>query len=224
MDAADSARATRAAAVSPRRLALAAVGVGVAGILLRRGAWARRATGLEAELQVTRAQLREARRLANLDPLTSLQNRRSFEAALERELARAQRYGRGLALLLLDLDDFKQVNDSRGHLAGDALLRELGEQLLAAVRTGDVAARVGGDEFAVLLPESGAEDALAVYERFEDALGRRSGVDAVSVSAGVSSLQPGDTARGLFGRADEELYRTKHRGKAARAASAEVWP
>ena len=95
---------------------------------------------------------REARQLADLDALTGLHNRRYFHETLGREVARAQRYGRSLGLVIIDLDDFKAVNDRIGHLAGDGVLAEAAERVRDVVRSADVACRVGGDEFAVILP------------------------------------------------------------------------
>ena len=107
----------------------------------------------------------EARRLADLDSLTGLANRRSFHESLTRECARATRYSRKLSLIVFDLDDFKSVNDQHGHLAGDAVLAEVALRVKAAVRATDIPCRVGGDEFAVILPESGSDDALLLSER-----------------------------------------------------------
>src|SRR6185437_7440188 len=96
---------------------------------------------------------REARKLADLDALTELHNRRYFHETLGREVVRAQRYGRRLALVVFDLDDFKDVNDRIGHLAGDAVLAEAAARVRDVVRSADVPCRVGGDEFAVIMPE-----------------------------------------------------------------------
>ena len=97
---------------------------------------------------------REARQLADLDALTGLHNRRYFHETLAREVARAQRYERRLALIIFDLDDFKAINDRIGHLSGDTVLAETAERVREAVRSADIACRVGGDEFAVILPEA----------------------------------------------------------------------
>ena len=114
---------------------------------------------------------REARQLADLDALTGLHNRRYFHETLAREVARAQRYKRSLALVVFDLDDFKAINDRIGHLAGDSVLAEAAERVLDVVRSADVACRVGGDEFAVILPESGLSDAGQLYRRVLFAVG-----------------------------------------------------
>jgi diguanylate cyclase (GGDEF)-like protein len=158
---------------------------------------------------------REARQLADLDALTSLHNRRYFHETLAREVARAQRYGRRLALIVLDLDDFKEVNDRIGHLAGDAVLADAAERVRDVVRSADIACRVGGDEFAVVLPESTLEDADQLYRRIQAAVSTRpiAQVGKLHLSAGVAELRPGDDGTALFERADEALYRAKNAGK-----------
>src|SRR4029450_4569905 len=111
---------------------------------------------------------REARQLAETDALTGLFNQRYFHETLRREVLRAQRYDRRLALLLIDLDDFKAVNDRIGHLAGDAVLAQVAERLRNEIRSVDVGCRVGGDEFGVIMPESTSEDAAQLFERMQD--------------------------------------------------------
>jgi diguanylate cyclase (GGDEF)-like protein len=159
---------------------------------------------------------REARQLADLDALTGLHNRRYFHETLAREVARAHRYGRHLALVVFDLDDFKAINDRIGHLAGDSVLAETAERVKDVVRSADVACRVGGDEFAVLLPESVASDADQLYHRLLGAVGSRPVGQAgrLSVSAGIAELRDEDDPTTFFERADEALYRAKERGKA----------
>ena len=159
---------------------------------------------------------REARQLADLDALTGLHNRRYFHETLAREVARAHRYGRQLALVVFDLDDFKAINDRIGHLAGDSVLAETAERVKDVVRSADVACRVGGDEFAVLLPESVASDADQLYHRLLGAVGSRPVGQAgrLSVSAGIAELRDDDDPTSFFERADEALYRAKERGKA----------
>jgi diguanylate cyclase (GGDEF)-like protein len=158
---------------------------------------------------------REARRLADLDALTGLHNRRYFHETLSRECARAHRYERKLSLIVFDLDDFKVVNDRIGHLAGDAALAEVAERVRDVVRTADVACRVGGDEFAVILPESSLEDADQLYRRILNAVSARPLGQAgkLYLSAGVAELRPEDDPVSFFQRADDALYRAKEAGK-----------
>jgi len=157
----------------------------------------------------------EARQLADTDALTGLHNRRTFHETLSREVARAQRYQRDLALIVLDLDDFKLVNDTHGHLAGDAVLTEVGERLRSVARTADVACRIGGEEFAVILPECGLVDAEAFYQRLANAISTRpiSDLGTVQFSAGIGELRPDDDAVSLFERVDHSLYDAKRAGK-----------
>jgi diguanylate cyclase (GGDEF)-like protein len=164
---------------------------------------------------------REARQLADLDALTGLHNRRYFHETLSREVARAQRYDRQLALVVLDLDDFKAINDRIGHLTGDAVIAESAERVRDVVRTADIACRVGGDEFAVILPESTLADADQLYRRLQAALSARPIGQAgrLSFSAGVAELKPEDDPTTFFERADEALYAAKERGKAQVVAS-----
>jgi diguanylate cyclase (GGDEF)-like protein len=159
---------------------------------------------------------REARQLADLDALTNLHNRRYFHETLGREVARAHRYNRRLALIVFDLDDFKAVNDKIGHLAGDAVIAESAERIRDVVRSADIACRVGGDEFAVILPESALGDADQLYRRLQTAVSARPIGQAgrLSFSAGVAELKPDDDPTSFFERADEALYRAKEQGKA----------
>jgi diguanylate cyclase (GGDEF)-like protein len=158
---------------------------------------------------------REARELADLDALTGLHNRRYFHETLARECARAHRYGRRLALIVFDFDGFKDVNDRIGHFAGDAVLAEASERVREVVRSADIPCRVGGDEFAVVLPESGVEQADQLFTRIQNAIsGRPIGqAGRLKVSAGVTELQAEDDSISFFERADEALYRAKEAGK-----------
>jgi diguanylate cyclase (GGDEF)-like protein len=158
---------------------------------------------------------REARQQADLDALTGLHNRRYFHETLAREVARAHRYGRQLALVVFDLDDFKAINDRIGHLAGDAVLAEAAERVRDVTRSADIACRVGGDEFAVILPEASHADADQLYERIQLAVTARPIGNAgdLRFSAGVAELRPDDDAVKFFQRADDALYRAKELGK-----------
>ena len=158
----------------------------------------------------------EARKLAETDALTGLYNQRFFHETLRREVMRANRYQRKLALIVFDLDDFKAINDQIGHLAGDRVLAQTADRLREAVRSVDVPCRIGGDEFAVILPESSADDAEQLYSRVHNSMrGTVLGTDdeRMRISAGIAELQHGDTAASLFERADGALYRAKELGK-----------
>jgi diguanylate cyclase (GGDEF)-like protein len=158
---------------------------------------------------------REARQLADLDALTNLHNRRYFHETLARECSRAHRYDRRLALVLFDIDDFKAINDRIGHLAGDSVLAAVAERVHSVVRSADVACRVGGDEFGVILPESTLNDAEQLYGRVQFAVAARpiGPFDRLHLSAGIAELRREDNAEALFQRADEALYRAKETGK-----------
>jgi len=156
--------------------------------------------------------------LARSDALTGLANRRAFDEALDREVARAERSGAPLALLALDLDRFKAVNDRYGHAAGDAALVAAAARARAALREGDLLARVGGEELAALLPGAGLEAALEVGERVRAAVASApiEGPGAsfrVTVSVGVAVLAAGESGVALRARADDRLYAAKRGGR-----------
>jgi diguanylate cyclase (GGDEF)-like protein len=148
----------------------------------------------------------QLRRQAATDPLTGLANRGCFRAAATREIALALRGGRAFTLAMLDLDDFKAFNDSNGHLAGDALLTELADAWRGQLRRGDVLARVGGDEFALLMPGTALSDAARVLERLQ-------GAYPAHWSTGAVRWAGEDTLDALLERADERLYEHKDRRK-----------
>ena len=168
----------------------------------------------------------EARQLADLDALTGLHNRRFFHETLAREVARAHRYRRNLGLIIFDLDDFKAINDRIGHLAGDAVLAEAAERIRDVVRSADFACRVGGDEFAVILPESKLGDADQLYGRLRTALSSKPVGEAgpLTMSAGMAELQPDDDAIAFFQRADHALYGAKEAGKGQVVAASLMRP
>jgi diguanylate cyclase (GGDEF)-like protein/putative nucleotidyltransferase with HDIG domain len=159
------------------------------------------------------------------DPLTGVYNRRFFYEALEKELARAERAGTSAAVVLIDVDDFKQVNDTLGHHAGDEVLRAIGRAAAGLVRPADTFARVGGEEFALLLPETSQLEALLVAERLRRAVaGERPLTErVVTVSAGVAAY-PDDamTLDDLRAKADAALYWAKHNGKNLCVVATEV--
>ena len=158
--------------------------------------------------------LGENERLATRDSLTGLANRRLFDESLQREVARARRLATPLSLLVLDVDHFKQVNDTYGHQTGDEVLREVADALVANTKNYDVAARYGGDEFVVLLPGCSRDDALRVAERVRHGISRAVGEAPVTISAGVASVPDNATdAERLMAAADAALYDAKRTGR-----------
>lgn len=159
--------------------------------------------------------------LAVTDELTGLPNSRAFREAIEREAARAERFGHELSLVILDLDDFKQVNDTYGHLQGDEVLRTVGRVLESEPRAIDEPARYGGEEFVVALPETSTEGAIEIAERIRSRLEGESipllegdGEIQVTASFGVATMPvSADNLRDLFSVADEALYEAKRSGK-----------
>jgi len=160
------------------------------------------------------AHAEEYEKLATIDALTGLYNRRVADQRLEAEAARCQRYGRALTVVAIDLNDFKQINDTYGHAAGDLVLREFADRLNAAIRASDVAVRMGGDEFLAILPECPTERVEAMLKRlqsFEVALGGRK--IPISFSAGWVGYQSGETPEQFLERADKTLYAEKRAQK-----------
>lgn len=178
---------------------------------------------LNVEVAGRRLLEEELRRLASTDPLTGLYNRRRFQEAIERELERARRYGHSLSLLVADLDHFKRINDQNGHATGDRALQIFADVCRLNLRSLDAVGRMGGEEFAILLPETDADGALLAAERIraETALfsAEERDVPAFTVSIGVATLteRPAENEAGvadrLFARADQALYRAKERGR-----------
>jgi len=169
---------------------------------------ARRAFRLQLQLEV----------LATRDALTGARNRGSFMSVLEEELSRTDRYGGAVSLLLLDIDRFKSINDTHGHPAGDAVIRALAEASLDELRTVDVLGRIGGEEFAVLLPQTELSAALALAERLRAGLERvrvAVGEQALgfTVSIGAAHRRPGEPSDKLISRADRALYEAKNSGR-----------
>jgi diguanylate cyclase (GGDEF)-like protein len=173
---------------------------------------------LEAALRTLEGAYDQARSEALLDGLTGLGNHRAFQEEIERQWSSAVRYGRQLSLVLLDLDEFKQINDSSGHAAGDLILRRMGSQIAGSLRRPDRAFRIGGDEFAIILPETDGDGAHVVIRRLLatslEGEARRAGASALSFSAGISAL-PGSAPdrESLYRQADAALYWGKRHGR-----------
>lgn len=166
--------------------------------------------------------MRELRRLATRDSLTGLLNRREFDRLLSEETERARRLARPLSLVMIDIDHFKQINDTYGHPAGDAVLIALGRLLEAEVRTIDRVARVGGEEFAVFLLETPDKSALSVAQRLVEAVrkssvrieGKTPAILFFTISAGVAALPLyGESEVSLLTTADQALYAAKRAGR-----------
>jgi diguanylate cyclase (GGDEF)-like protein len=160
-----------------------------------------------------------ANRLARRDELTGLGNRRAFDEMLERELARSRRSGAPISVALLDLDRFKSINDRFGHTSGDRALQAVAEALRSSVRLPDSAFRWGGDEFALILPDSDAEGAREVGERIRANLASDSPLpdaERLGFSIGVAELGEDQSADSLLAEADTALYQQKHEHGAAR--------
>jgi diguanylate cyclase (GGDEF)-like protein len=154
--------------------------------------------------------------MAQTDSLTSLLNRRAFEEILRRELLRCDRGGSIMGIMLIDLDYFKQVNDSLGHFAGDDVLRRIALVLRDGTRPSDVLGRYGGEEFVVLLRNAGLEESLIAAERIRLKIANMSGLPGsvtLTASIGVAVSLAKDTATEFLLRADEALYRSKREGR-----------
>jgi diguanylate cyclase (GGDEF)-like protein len=169
---------------------------------------------LAAELAASRARISELEERIDVDPLTGTLNRRGFERELKRSLAYAKRYGASATLIYLDLDDFKPVNDRHGHAAGDAVLKAVAAALVRQVRASDVVARIGGDEFVVLLWNVSDANAAAKAAALEAAVYATPvrfahSTLVVGASAGVASIGPLDTPADVLGRADADMYARK---------------
>lgn len=162
------------------------------------------------------AHRRDLHMLASTDGLTGLLNRRAFEEILDRELHRAGRAGVSLTLLLLDLDSFKQVNDSFGHQAGDEVIRRVSAALRRSLRPMDALSRYGGEEFVMLLRDVPLAQAHALAERLRVEIATLAGLPgnvSITASFGIDASRPADTPEEILRRCDEALYRSKSRGR-----------
>jgi diguanylate cyclase (GGDEF)-like protein len=169
---------------------------------------------LAGQLEQSRARISDLEAKVDIDPLTELLNRRGFERELKRSLAYVKRYGTSAALVFLDLDAFKPVNDRHGHAAGDAVLKAVAAAISANVRASDVVARIGGDEFVVLLWNVGGAAAAvkaAALERavYAAAVSWGSSTLVVGASAGIAPIGALDTPAELLARADAAMYARK---------------
>jgi diguanylate cyclase (GGDEF)-like protein len=161
------------------------------------------------------ADSRELLRLSVTDSLTGISNRAKFEQELDWWIDFSKRYGNPLSLVIFDIDNFKQVNDYFGHLIGDSVLKNLTTITKNVIRNTDIFARWGGEEFVVLLPNTGIRQALEITERVRICIreNKAEGVENVTCSFGLVSLEKNENAESLLKRADKFLYKAKEQGK-----------
>jgi diguanylate cyclase len=172
----------------------------------------------EREIEVLKAELNKAIELTNLDPLTELLNRRGMKSGFVAEAARSDRHGTPLCIASIDIDDFKHINDAYGHSAGDTALTHFAKVMRATLRPNDVPARVGGEEFMVLLPNSNEQAAFAALNRLLKAVANNAVVCerhhiSVTFTASVAVRAFGEQQETVEKRLDEALYRAKQSGK-----------
>ncbi|MES9969575.1 MAG: GGDEF domain-containing protein [Candidatus Thiodiazotropha sp.] len=178
----------------------------------------RRVDELEQRVQLLQQQLETERKLAQVDPLTGIANRRAFAARLNSEVARSDRYGTPLSLVVWDIDHFKRINDTYGHPFGDDVIRCVAQVIESHLRDSDFVARYGGEEFVALLPNCDAEGARLLAEKISQAI-QQSGCCLntmgleLTVSGGIASLHGPGRDETLFKRADDALYRAKVSGR-----------
>lgn len=205
--------ATKARAHERYQYGLTLVGLALLSLSVLATAYVRRAIGAEQQVR------RELQRFASTDALTGLPNRRSFMAALERSLARAEKDpDRKLCLAIFDIDHFKRINDRFGHPAGDEVIREVGVRAQNSLRARDMIGRIGGEEFAILLPKADIAAAQAVCERMRASMAENPVVHGEAVipftaSVGIAEFEPGDDVDHLMARADAALYDAKTGGR-----------
>ena len=173
------------------------------------------------EMDDLRRELERARAEARIDPLTGLANRAGFDQAMGRAISESAASGEAFCVLLLDIDRFKSINDTHGHLLGDKVIRVIADIIRQMVRGGDTAGRLGGDEFAVILPNTPLNGAAIVGEKIRSAMAQarirrvdnQSSLGKVTLSIGVAGLRAGETITDLVERADAALYQAKRRGR-----------
>jgi len=178
----------------------------------------RKVAEAERNIESMKSELEQVKALLQQDPLTGVLNRRGMEDAFRQESSRCDRQGTRMGVALIDLDDFKQVNDSRGHATGDRALVHLAHLMRATLRPTDRIARFGGEEFLVLLPDTGLDETAAVMERLQRELCNcplREGAEAIAIafSCGVAQRAAREPLEPLMARADRALYAAKHAGK-----------
>ncbi len=177
-----------------------------------------RVHGMESEGEKLRQRLQEKHEQAVRDPLTGLHNRLAYDERVTQEFIRWKRYGQPMVLMMIDVDHFKHVNDTYGHKAGDKALVLIADQLRNHLRESDFLARFGGEEFVVLMPETGLDSAIVAAEKLRAAVEQcqfhyQNTQVNITVSAGLAQLRKDDSSESLFQRADEAMYRAKEAGR-----------
>ena len=180
-----------------------------------------RLSATEQEFKQTKAELDAMRSEAQQDPLTGLKNRRGFQQSVDALLATRPQGWENCAVLMADLDHFKKINDTHGHLLGDRVLQSLGKILRDNTKGRDVAARFGGEEFVVLMPDTPAQGAMALAEQIRQVVARvrirhrndPEPIGGITLSLGVASYRAGETLEQWVHRADQALYQSKHQGR-----------
>ncbi|NIP72492.1 MAG: GGDEF domain-containing protein [Gammaproteobacteria bacterium] len=173
---------------------------------------------MEREASELRARVHEERQLALVDTLTEVHNRMAYDERIEQEYVRWKRFGEPLSLVMADIDNFKDINDTYGHVTGDKVLRTIAKLLKSQIRESDFLARYGGEEFVVLMPGAGAPDARAVAEKLRREVEHcdfnhcGTGV-SITISCGIAQFHDGDDPVRVFERADNALYRAKELGR-----------
>lgn len=172
----------------------------------------------EHRIEELKREMEQLRGLIHIDHLTGAMNRSGLDQAIRRETAHADRHGTPLGIALIDIDNFKALNDTHGHQAGDAALVHLSKIMLATLRPGDTLVRFGGEEFLILFPHSVLEQASKALSRLQDELASLpfiyQGKDlGLTFSAGVTVRKPGEAQASVIGRADQALYKAKRAGK-----------
>jgi diguanylate cyclase len=173
---------------------------------------------LEAEAKRLQGQLQDEQRASTIDVLTRIPNRQAYDKRIDEELHRLRRFKQATCLAVWDVDNFKRINDTYGHRAGDRVLRAVADCFASRIRSTDFIARYGGEEFVMILPGTHLEDASSFSERIRAAIAEigfhfRGSPISVTVSSGVTALVPEDTAGGAFDRADKALYQAKQTGR-----------
>jgi diguanylate cyclase len=174
--------------------------------------------GLERETGELRDRIRQERRLALVDGLTGVPNRLAYEERITQEYARWKRFGEPLSVVIMDIDNFKLINDTYGHKAGDKVLKTIGQLLASKLRATDFLARYGGEEFLVLMPGADAVAATSVADKLREEVFTcgfhyRGDDVQISVSCGIAAFRPDEKPDDVFERADKAMYRAKEHGR-----------